>query len=386
MPIRALSCDIGGIITHTAGLSVTTALTELSPPDVPDEAVEAAVCEHLHRSAEITQDAVEQVAAASCLSAQAVWQVMTDVAAATMEIDPQFRLLLESLLATEPDLRVVLTSNGTPAARANNARVREHLSGLLSGCYISCEIGMAKGHDWQLWAKIARDLAVEPQEIVHLGDKRRGDVDAPLQAGLRVLYLDPAHEDYRAPAGPDRYRGVSTLTEAFEEFARWVAESRLRDRPALAVRCSTLIRDYRDRTLITIAPDDPARGKLWTFPGGRLAARGRESPAHCARRETREELGVDLELSDDDLLYYGWSYAETSNGDNKIHWIFDGGRHNSDEIVLRLDPVEIREARWASTEELKELLDPSERQRLRDIEAGHRWGVQWNTFRMPRTG
>lgn len=378
MPIRLLSCDIGGVIANS-DLSISAALTALSP--APDPAVEAAVREHLHRSPEITHDAVNQVAATSCLPAQTVWQVIADAAATPVDIDPNFRPLLESLLATAPDLRVVLTSNATAAARDNNARVRTHLSDLLAGSYLSYEIGEAKAHDWQVWTRIARDLRVEPDEIVHLGDKRAEDVDAPLHAGWRVMHLDPAHDDHRAPAGPDRYRCAGTLTEAFDVLTRWVTESHLRDRPTLAVRCSTLIWDHRDRALITIGPGDPAQGKGWTFPGGRLASQGPESPARCARRETWEEIRLDLELSDDDLLYHGWSFEETSDGHNKIHWVFDGGRHNSDELALTLDPVEVHAARWATRRELETLLDPSEWQRLRDIEAGHRWGVQWNTYR-----
>lgn len=57
---------------------------------------------------------------------------------------------------------------------------------------------------------------------------------------------------------------------------------------------AAVIRDG-DRVLVTQRPTGPLAGK-WEFPGGKL--KPGESPERCLVRELREELGVEVGVSD----------------------------------------------------------------------------------------
>ena len=57
-----------------------------------------------------------------------------------------------------------------------------------------------------------------------------------------------------------------------------------------------LIRDDRERLLIAQRPLDGLLGGLWEFPGGKLEAG--ESLVDCLKRELREELAIDVEVSE----------------------------------------------------------------------------------------
>jgi 8-oxo-dGTP pyrophosphatase MutT (NUDIX family) len=75
----------------------------------------------------------------------------------------------------------------------------------------------------------------------------------------------------------------------------------------------------------------------WELPGG--SPRPREPPADAARREGREELGLDVE-------WVPVGVTETG-GDGKTTTIYTFTAAAGQGDGLRITPVEIAEARWA---------------------------------------
>ena len=78
-------------------------------------------------------------------------------------------------------------------------------------------------------------------------------------------------------------------------------------------------------------------GGEWELPGG--SPRPREPPADTARREGREELGIDLDWAPVGLTEAG--------GDGKTTTLYAFTAQVRDGADLRITPVEIAEARWA---------------------------------------
>ncbi len=59
---------------------------------------------------------------------------------------------------------------------------------------------------------------------------------------------------------------------------------------------AAVIRDARERILLTRRPMDRHMGGLWEFPGGKV--RDGEAPTRALVRELVEELGVSVEVGD----------------------------------------------------------------------------------------
>ncbi|MEU8955041.1 NUDIX domain-containing protein [Streptomyces sp. NPDC048518] len=80
--------------------------------------------------------------------------------------------------------------------------------------------------------------------------------------------------------------------------------------------------------------------RLWQFPGGNLDAPG-EDPLQTARRETVEEIGLELGLETPELLLAHFLHASSRLPLNKVGLIFDGGRLTAEQLGrIRLDPAE----------------------------------------------
>ncbi|GGJ99944.1 NUDIX hydrolase [Pilimelia anulata] len=86
--------------------------------------------------------------------------------------------------------------------------------------------------------------------------------------------------------------------------------------PRKRVSADLLIRDPAGRILLV----DPTYKPGWDLPGGRAEAN--EPPAAAARREVREELGLDVPLGR--LLVVDW-VAPHDPWDDLLAFIFDGG-------------------------------------------------------------
>ena len=83
-------------------------------------------------------------------------------------------------------------------------------------------------------------------------------------------------------------------------------------------KISTLLfaRDAENRVLLMQRKKAPNLG-LWSPPGGKLEMRTGESPHECAVREAKEEIGVDLQVSD---LHLFAMVAEKAY-EGSTHWL-----------------------------------------------------------------
>ncbi|MCA1682775.1 MAG: NUDIX hydrolase [Actinobacteria bacterium] len=135
--------------------------------------------------------------------------------------------------------------------------------------------------------------------------------------------------------------------------------------------CANAIVARRDgRILLTRRGHSPWRD-LWCAPGG--FADHLEPPEETARREAREETGLEIRITG---LLGIWvdTYADDSLDDD-ADWIsvayFAAEAEND---VLVLDPLEVAEARWFALDELPEGLAPpgTLRSVLEAWEAGRR--------------
>ncbi|MFI9559100.1 NUDIX domain-containing protein [Nonomuraea endophytica] len=112
------------------------------------------------------------------------------------------------------------------------------------------------------------------------------------------------------------------------------------------VGADVLIRDERGRVLLV----DPRYKPDWDLPGG--MAEANESPAAAARREIKEELGLDLQIGR--LLVVDW-VPPHGPWDDSLMFIFDGGT-----ITKLLRPIddEVDEVQFVTESEARDLLRP----------------------------
>jgi ADP-ribose pyrophosphatase YjhB (NUDIX family) len=87
--------------------------------------------------------------------------------------------------------------------------------------------------------------------------------------------------------------------------------------PAKRVAAGVLITDDVDRVLLL----QPSYKPTWEIPGGTVAEG--ESPRAAARRELREELGLEREIGS--LLVVDWVRAEPPRTE-ALAFVYDGGR------------------------------------------------------------
>ncbi|MEV4170187.1 NUDIX hydrolase [Nonomuraea sp. NPDC049709] len=136
----------------------------------------------------------------------------------------------------------------------------------------------------------------------------------------------------------------------------YLAEGNARQ-PRKRVGADVLIRDEHGHVLLV----DPTYKPDWDLPGG--MAEANEAPAAAARRELKEELGLDLEIGR--LLVVDW-VPPHGPWDDSLMFIFDGGilEHRQLAQVHVVDP-ELADLRLAGPAEMPKLLRPYVCRRVR---------------------
>lgn len=129
--------------------------------------------------------------------------------------------------------------------------------------------------------------------------------------------------------------------------------------PGHPATASVLLTDPSGRLLVVQAPGPGT----WHLPGG-LVEQG-ESPRDAARREVREELGLDLDLRDARLLAVEWLQATRADRRDRLAFLFTGPRlDRADTIRITPHPEEIAAWRWMTPADARPLLHPSVASRL----------------------
>ena len=145
---------------------------------------------------------------------------------------------------------------------------------------------------------------------------------------------------------------VAGVPTCVDHGARW---RMVRNAPCAAA----VIADGAGRVLLGRRAREPYAG-MWEVPGGFVELG--EHPADAARREIREELGLDLTLTG----LVGIYVARSGRG----QWL---------EVTVYLgevsgephpDPTEVLECRWFARDEVPEVMAADHRQRVEDWWAG----------------
>ncbi|MEU6975190.1 NUDIX hydrolase [Streptomyces sp. NPDC046371] len=114
--------------------------------------------------------------------------------------------------------------------------------------------------------------------------------------------------------------------------------------PRVLAGAAALFRDADGRILVV----EPNYREGWTLPGGTIESDTGETPRQAARRETAEEIGLDLELGA--LLVVDWVHGAARPP--VVAYVYDGGvLSESAFAAIRLQEEELLS--W-------KLIDPSE--------------------------
>ncbi|MBW5485509.1 NUDIX domain-containing protein [Streptomyces bambusae] len=161
---------------------------------------------------------------------------------------------------------------------------------------------------------------------------------------------------------PGSAAGVTAPARAALEHAHTLdAAGHRANRPKALTASKVLFTDRAGRVLL-VQPRYRTDGR-WHLPGGGIESDLGESPYEAARREVREELGLDL--APGRLLAVNW--APDPPYPARVAFLYDGGVLDDETLArIRLDPAELRQWRTAAPAELPALVGKGQ---LRRIEA-----------------
>ncbi|WRZ89626.1 NUDIX hydrolase [Streptomyces sp. NBC_01007] len=124
------------------------------------------------------------------------------------------------------------------------------------------------------------------------------------------------------------------------DFAAYIAGL-----PRVLVGAAALFRDTEGRVLLV----EPNYREGWTLPGGTVESDDGESPRQGARRETAEEIGLDVELGR--LLAVDWVLGPARPP--LVAYLYDGGVLGEQDLkAIRLQEEELLSWRLVPREEL----------------------------------
>lgn len=133
---------------------------------------------------------------------------------------------------------------------------------------------------------------------------------------------------------------------------RWAHKSL----PTKRLAACVLLFDDDDRLLVL----KTTYRKEWLLPGG--VVERNESPWDGARREVREEIGI--ELGRLQFAAMDWRSSDEEY-DDSLHFVFDGGVLSDEQkAAIRADGIEIRSHRFATRDEAEDLLEPHLHRRI----------------------
>ncbi|GAB1692777.1 NUDIX domain-containing protein [Krasilnikovia sp. M28-CT-15] len=129
------------------------------------------------------------------------------------------------------------------------------------------------------------------------------------------------------------------------------------------VAAGALFVDDQDRVLML----RPTYKAYWDIPGGYVE--GGESPLDACMREVREEIGLDIRVTE--LLAVDWA-PHPDEGD-KVLFIFEGGRLSPEQLdAIRFVDGEAREWSFVDMERLQDLTIPRLSRRIREALRAHK--------------
>lgn len=128
------------------------------------------------------------------------------------------------------------------------------------------------------------------------------------------------------------------------DFATYIAAL-----PRVLAGAATLFRDAEGRVLLV----EPNYRDGWALPGGTIESNDGETPRQAARRETAEEIGLDVEIGR--LLAVDWVHG--TGRPPLVAYLYDGGVLGEEELkAIRLQEEELLSWRLVPREELTEHL------------------------------
>jgi 8-oxo-dGTP pyrophosphatase MutT (NUDIX family) len=136
--------------------------------------------------------------------------------------------------------------------------------------------------------------------------------------------------------------------------------------PRSYTAAGTLLTDEAGRVLVLKPNYRPG----WQFAGGTIDLG--EDALECARRELREETGLDREIGR--LLVVAWTHPSAELNHPAVHFVFDAGVVPVG-TAIALQEAELEEYRWLPVAEAAELLGPAREPRLRAALAAREDGV-----------
>jgi mutator protein MutT len=114
------------------------------------------------------------------------------------------------------------------------------------------------------------------------------------------------------------------------------------------VGCCTIVLNNKNEILLEKHRKKTPWYGYWIFPGGKLEAN--ESLIECAKREVKEEVGIDVEI---EKLASVFVSKESQKVGIPIVLVFFLAKPLTKELKIQED--EIKEAKWFSLDEIKNL-------------------------------
>ncbi|MFC8124921.1 NUDIX domain-containing protein [Streptomyces sp. NPDC057302] len=130
----------------------------------------------------------------------------------------------------------------------------------------------------------------------------------------------------------------------FQDYATYIAGL-----PRIIAGAAALFRDSEGRVLLV----EPNYREGWALPGGTIESDEGETPRQGARRETAEEIGLDVELGA--LLVVDW--VPGTSRPPLVAYLYDGGVLGDEQLKsIKLQEEELLSWRLVAREDLPEFL------------------------------